>query len=101
METTLPDDDVDDDPVVLPYMPRRHFVPLHNSKKRWIYVVAHRRAGKTVALANALIKAALDNPRTDPPPRYAYVGPSFDQTKDLVWGYLKHYTSSMFLASGS
>ena len=49
-----------------------------------MFVVAHRRAGKTVALANTLIAAALDNPRTTPPPRYAYIGPSFDQTKDLV-----------------
>ena len=63
--------------------------------KRWIFIVAHRRAGKTVALANALIKACLENARTDPPPRYAYVGPSFDQTKDLVWNYLKHYTANI------
>ena len=84
-----------DDAIILPYKPRRHFIPLHNSSKRWIYVVAHRRAGKTVALANALIRAALENPRTDPPPRYAYVGPSFDQTKDLVWSYLKHYTENV------
>ena len=81
--------------IVLPYKPRRHFLPLHASKARWKFAVCHRRAGKTVALANTLIKAALENPRTDPPPRYAYVGPSFDQTKDLVWGYLKHYTSAI------
>ena len=83
------------DEIVLPYKPRRHFLPLHASKARWKFAVCHRRAGKTVALANTLIKAALENPRTDPPPRYAYVGPSFDQTKDLVWGYLKHYTSAI------
>ena len=58
---------------------------------RWIFCVAHRRAGKTVALVNQLIRAALSNPRRHPPPRYAYVGPSFDQVKDLCWGYLKHY----------
>ena len=82
-----------DDEIVLPYKPRRHFVPFHQSIKRWKFAVCHRRAGKTVALANALIAACLDNPRTDPPPRYAYVGPSFDQAKDLVWNYLKHYTA--------
>jgi phage terminase large subunit len=78
-------------PAIIPYVPRPHFRPLHASQKRWIFVVAHRRAGKTVALVNQLIRAALSNPRRHPPPRYAYVGPSFDQVKDLCWGYLKHY----------
>ena len=76
---------------IIPYIPRPHFRPLHASQKRWLLVVAHRRAGKTVALVNQLIRAALSNPRKHPPPRYAYVGPSFDQVKDLCWGYLKHY----------
>ena len=83
---------LEDDVVVLPYKPRPHFLPLHASVARWIFAVCHRRAGKTVALANALIAACLANPRVDPPPRYAYIGPSFDQAKDLVWNYLKHYT---------
>jgi len=78
--------------VVLPYKPRAHFLPLHASSARWIFAVCHRRAGKTVALANTLIRAALNNTRTTPPPRYAYIGPSFDQAKDLVWNYLKTYT---------
>ena len=82
-----------DDEIVLPYKPRPHFIPIHASSKRWIFVVAHRRAGKTVALVNTLIRAALDNKRTTPPPRYAYIGPSFDQTKDLCWSYLKTYTA--------
>jgi phage terminase large subunit len=73
-------------------------LPLHAARRdgvRWIFVVAHRRAGKTVALVNQLIKSASDNARQTPPPRYAYIGPSFDAAKDLVWGYLKHYTSSI------
>jgi phage terminase large subunit len=87
--------DTDADVVVLPYKPRRHFLPLHASKKRWKFAVCHRRAGKTVALANTLIAACLNNPRIDPPPRYAYIGPSFDQAKDLVWNYLKAYTEGI------
>lgn len=79
--------------VVIPYVPRKHFLGLHNSKKRFKFVVAHRRAGKSVSEINEQIKAALTNTRVYPPPRYAYVGPSFAQTKDLIWGYLKHYTS--------
>ena len=81
--------------VVLPYKPRQHFIPLHESKKRWKFAVCHRRAGKTVALANTLIASALENTRKEPPPRYAYIGPSFDQAKDLVWQYLKSYTEGI------
>ena len=77
--------------ITIPYKPREHFRPIHDSLKRLQCVVAHRRAGKTVALANHLIRAALSNKRQFPAPRYAYVGPSFAQAKDLVWGYFKHY----------
>jgi phage terminase large subunit len=90
LTATLPEREI-----VLPYLPRAHFFSLHASQKRWKLVVAHRRAGKTVALANVLIRAALTNPRITPPPRYAYIGPSFDQTKDLVWSYLKEYTANV------
>lgn len=79
--------------IVIPYKPRKHFVALHQSEKRWKFLVAHRRAGKSVAMINEMIKRALTNPREFPKPRYAYVGPSFAQTKDLIWGYLKHYLS--------
>jgi phage terminase large subunit len=65
------------------------------SKKRWRYVVAHRRAGKSVAFINDLIRAALQNNRDVPAPRYAYVGPTFAQAKDLVWNYIKQYTRDL------
>jgi phage terminase large subunit len=77
--------------ITIPYTPRPWFKPLHDSKKRWIVDVAHRRAGKSVAQANHLIRAALQNKREFPPPKYAYVGPSFSQTKDLIWGYMQQY----------
>ena len=83
----------DNAPLVIPYRPRRHFLRLHASEKRWIFTCAHRRAGKTVALANHLVRAAYLNGRQWPPPRYGYVGPSFEQAKDLVWSYLKQYTA--------
>lgn len=79
----------------IPYAPRAHFRRLHKTHKRFMAVVAHRRAGKTVALANHLIRAALTNTRQFPAPRYAYVGPSFTQAKDLVWGYFKHYLNGL------
>jgi hypothetical protein len=79
--------------VVIPYRPRKHFQAFHASKKRFRFVVAHRRAGKSVAEINELIKRAFENTREYPPPRYAYIGPTFAQTKDLIWGYVKHYLS--------
>jgi phage terminase large subunit len=78
--------------IEIPYRPRLHFRPLHASPKRWQFMCCHRRAGKTVAIANQLIRGAASNGRVFPPPRYGYVGPSFDQAKDLVWSYLKQYT---------
>lgn len=81
--------------VVIPYVPRNHFRSLHSSTKRWKFVCAHRRAGKSVAAINEIIKRALQNDRVSPPPRYAYVGPSFAQTKDLIWGYLKFFAGGI------
>ena len=81
--------------VELPYFPRPHFVPLHESKKRFKLVVAHRRAGKTIALVNTLILSAVTTKRKNPPQRYAYISPSFEQSKDLCWSYLKQYTSTV------
>jgi hypothetical protein len=81
--------------LVIPYRPRRHFQAFHDSTKRWRYVVAHRRAGKSVSFVNELIKRALLNPRDVPQPRYAYIGPTFAQAKDLVWNYIKQYTKAL------
>src|SRR4051812_1079067 len=77
--------------IIIPYTPRAWFVPLHSSQKRWIVDVAHRRAGKSVAQCNHIIKKALQNDRPFPAPKYAYIGPSFTQTKDLIWGYFQQY----------
>jgi len=88
-------DDAGSRRITIPYIPRVHFRPLHVSLKRFKFVVAHRRAGKSVAEINETIKRALQNDRVYPPPRYAYVGPSFAQTKDLIWGYLKHFAGAI------
>jgi phage terminase large subunit len=76
--------------IVIPYAPRRHFLPFHESAKRWRIIVAHRRAGKTVACVNELIRAALTCDK--PEPRVAYVAPLFKQAKDVAWSYLKEFT---------
>lgn len=82
-------------PVVIPYRPRPQFEPYHNRAERFAKIVAHRRFGKTVGCINDKIKAALTNTRADPPPRYAYVAPTFTQAKDIAWGYLKHYSAPL------
>ena len=79
--------------VIIPYAPRRQFLPFHNSDKRWRIIVAHRRAGKSVACINELIRVALTCGK--PEPRVAYVAPLFKQAKDVAWSYLKEYTRSV------
>jgi hypothetical protein len=75
------------------YSPRFPFVPFHKSDKRWSCIVAHRRAGKTVAAINELIMAATECKR--PAPRFAYVAPFASQAKDVAWSYLRQYTASI------
>lgn len=77
--------------VTIPYSPRRVFVPYHDSAKRWRVIVAHRRAGKTVATVNHLIRSALTC--TLPEPRCAYIAPLHRQAKDVAWTYLKRFGS--------
>lgn len=75
--------------VELEYAPRKQFLPFHNRKERWACLVAHRRAGKTVATVNDTIKAAVRDSKPDA--RYAYIAPLYNQAKDIAWAYLKHY----------
>lgn len=62
----------------------------HESTKRWRIIVAHRRAGKTVATINQLIRSALTCDK--PAPRVAYIAPLYKQAKDVAWSYLKEFT---------
>lgn len=78
--------------ITIPYAPRRQFVPYHDRTERWAKIVAHRRFGKTVGCINDLIRKAAENTRLEPPPRYAYVAPTYSQAKDVAWSYLTHYT---------
>jgi phage terminase large subunit len=79
--------------IVIPYCPRDQFTPYHDRKERWAKVVAHRRFGKTVGTLNDMIRAALTATRTQPPPRFAYIAPTYSQAKDVAWQYLKHFSS--------
>jgi len=74
----------------LGYKPRDYFVPFHQRYQRFSCIVAHRRAGKTVAaLMDTIHKALKDTSGTG---RYAFCGPTYAQIKDVVWSYLKQYT---------
>ncbi len=64
---------------------------LHCRTGRWAIAVAHRRAGKTVACVNDLVKAASTCDR--PSPRFAYIAPQLNQAKDIAWSYLQEYTA--------
>jgi phage terminase large subunit len=75
----------------LGYRARDQFAPFHKRAQRWAVMVAHRRAGKTVASVMDLVDAALRC--TKPDPRFAYVAPTYTQAKDVAWEYLKRYTA--------
>lgn len=72
------------------YRPRDVFLPLHNRTARWAVVVAHRRAGKTVAMCADLALGALECDK--PKPQFAYLAPFRDQAKKVAWAYLKDLT---------
>ena len=77
--------------VVIPYRPRSVWLAYHQSPARWRVVVAHRRAGKTVAALNGLIRTALTCDK--PNPRCAYVAPYLGQAKAVAWDHLKRFTA--------
>ena len=77
--------------ITIPYNPRKLQQEIHNqlSKHRWAVLSIHRRAGKSVMCINELIKRALTNDQWNP--RYAYIGPTYKQTKSIIFDYLKYY----------
>lgn len=76
------------------YQPRQVFESLHRRTKRWTVVVAHRRAGKTVAMCADLVIGALETAL--PKPQFAYLAPQRDQAKRVAWGYLKELTKDFW-----
>ena len=75
--------------VVIPYRPRKAFLPFHNRTQRWACLVAHRRAGKTVAAVNDIIRAAI----TYQGERglFAYIAPYRSQAKAVAWQYFQEF----------
>lgn len=79
--------------VNLRFVARRQFIPYLERTERWAAVVAHRRAGKTVACITDLIRAAAKHEGREP--RFAYIAPTYTQAKDVAWSYLKEYTAAI------
>lgn len=79
--------------VNLAFKARNQFLPYLNRTERWASVVAHRRAGKTVACIMDLIRKAIEHKGREP--RFAYIAPTYSQAKDVAWSYLKEYTQAI------
>lgn len=79
--------------ITIQYAPRRQFLPFHIRNERFACIVAHRRAGKTVACINELIKRASNCGL--PEGRFAYIAPLFNQAKDVAWTYLKRFSEDI------
>lgn len=86
--------------VTIPYKPREQFLAYHASDKRFAVSVCHRRAGKTVARINRLIRAGCTINRNYPPGRFAYISPYRNQSKKIAWMYLKHFANGLIQAGG-
>lgn len=79
--------------IVIPYEPRALQAHLHEQidSHRFSLFVCHRRFGKTVAMVNQLVKAAISCQLSRP--RYAYMAPLYRQAKQIAWDYLRFYTA--------
>src|SRR5262249_28450846 len=82
--------------IALRYGPRRLFVPYHERSERWAVLVAHRRAGKTVACINDAISRALHLDK--PHGQFAYVAPFLAPAKEVAWEHLKRYAGSSIVS---
>lgn len=75
--------------IKIPYKPREWAKQLHECTKRWMVLVLHRRAGKTVAVVNHLQRDALKIPGS----KYAYIAPTYKQAKLIAWEIFKKYSA--------
>ena len=94
----------------IPYKPRKWARPMHDSFCRWMCLVLHRRAGKTVATINHLQRAAtndawerrrlraLEPSLSDRHVKdllrdrfYGHVLPTYRLAEVTVWAMLKYY----------
>ena len=81
--------------IIIPYKPRALQKILHKEidKHRFSVLVLHRRAGKTVAMINHMLKDALTT--TKPNSRYVFLSPTFKQGKLTAWDYIKNFAGKI------
>lgn len=79
----------------LNYQPRHYFLPLHNRSKRFYFVLAHRRAGKSFALAADMVERAIRTKK--PNAQFAYCAPSLKQARTIIWKHFKTIIGSELL----
>lgn len=77
--------------VTIPYVPRSFQLEVHRKgeQARFGVIVCHRRFGKTVMGVNELQKGAVMCQK--PRPRFAYIGPTYRQSKQVAWDYAQYY----------
>ena len=84
--------------VELEIVPREPFREFITTDKRFLTLVCHRRAGKTVAAVQRLIYCALTHKRKGmdtAPLRYAYIAPTQVQAKSICWAYFRTWCSQI------
>lgn len=79
--------------IVTGYFPRKLQEFLHANLKRFSVLVCHRRFGKTVFAVNQMLHRALRCPLKYP--QYAYLSPTYKQSKQVAWEMLKQFTSKI------
>jgi len=73
--------------MILQYKARAQFHTFHDRTDRFACIVAHRRAGKTVACVHELLIGATHCTKLRP--RFAYLSPFLRQSKRVAWDYLR------------
>ena len=84
--------------IELEIIPREPFREFIGCKNRYMTLVCHRRAGKTVASIQKLIYEALTHERAGTktaPLRYGYLAPTLTQAKLIAWSYAKEFTADI------
>jgi hypothetical protein len=69
---------------------------IHDIPTRFGVVIIHRRAGKTVAACNRLIKSAIRCAQREP--QVAYIAPSERQARRIAWRYLSHFAAPLIVS---
>jgi len=81
--------------IALPFRPKPHQRAAHAlmQKARFVVLVWHRRAGKTMFAVATLFLRALQCKR--PRGRYGYIAPFLNQAKDIAWQYFLMFAEAI------